>query len=72
MIRKSALDILYTGQTSCRFIDVNDVLMHTVLSTSEIALIDMPEILLRMKVAHEHSLDDLKGIFNFVMNRVAR
>ena len=35
-----------------------------------IALVDMPEVLLRMKVANNHSLKELQEIFNIVMNKL--
>jgi hypothetical protein len=31
----------------------------------------MPEVLLRMKVASNHTLEELQGIFNQVLNKVA-
>lgn len=37
----------------------------------DVALIDMPEILLRMKIANNHSLEELQDIFNFIMNKMA-
>ena len=34
------------------------------------ALIDMPEVLLRMRIASEHTLDELKEILNEILTRV--
>jgi hypothetical protein len=33
-------------------------------------LIDMPEVLLRMKIASEYSLKELQTVFNTVANRI--
>lgn len=38
----------------------------------DVALVDMPEVLLRMKVANSHSLVELQEIFNIVMNKLAK
>jgi hypothetical protein len=35
-------------------------------------MVDMPEILLRMKIANELSLKDLESIFNKVCNQVKK
>ena len=35
-------------------------------------LIDMPEILLRMKIGNDYTLDELKGIFNKVCNSIKK
>ena len=45
--------------------------MQALLTNIDIALVDMPEVLLRMKVAHSHSLSDLQDMFNFIMNKLA-
>ena len=42
------------------------------MSNIPIALIDMPDIMLRMKVVSDHSLSEIQKIFNHVLNRVAK
>ena len=36
-----------------------------------VVMCDMPALLLRMKIVENHSLDDLRDIFDFVLNKVA-
>ena len=33
-------------------------------------MIDMPEVLLRMKIASEYSLKELQNVFNTVANKI--
>lgn len=56
---RSALDLLYSKQSASRFLEVNDILMQAMLTNMDVALVDMPELLLRMKIASTHSLEDL-------------
>lgn len=71
-LMESSYDMLYTNESPSKFFELNDVLMQGLLTNLDIALIDMPEVLLRMKIANEHSLKDLQDIFNFVMNKLRR
>jgi len=68
----NAAELIYTKQSTSRFLQINDILMQGLLTNMEIALVDMPEVLLRMNIAHNHSLEDLQDIFNFIMNKVSR
>jgi len=67
-----SIETLFTKESSSRFLEVNDILMQAMMANIDVALVDMPEILLRMKVAHSHSLSDLQEILNFVMNKLAK
>ena len=42
------------------------------MSQSEVVMIDMPELLLRMKIVNEHSLAEIQQIFNYVLNKISR
>ena len=45
--------------TTVNFLELNDIMMQGLLTNLNIALVDMPEVLLRMKVANNHSLQEL-------------
>ena len=45
--------------TTVNFLELNDIVMQSLLTNLNIALVDMPEVLLRMKVANNHSLHEL-------------
>ena len=45
---------------------------YAILSQTNIALIDMPELLLRMKIVNDYSLTEIQQIFNYVLNKVYR
>jgi len=67
---KAATELLYTKETNTRFLEVCDITMLSLLTNVDIALVDMPELLLRMKIAHSHSLAELQDIFNFIMQKL--
>jgi hypothetical protein len=61
---------LTCGQNISNFYELaNTVLLELLISKRDFVLIDMPELMLRMKVASMFSLDQLKEIFNDVLNR---
>ena len=64
--------MLFSNESSSKFLELNDVLMQGLLTNMNIALVDMPEVLLRMKIANNHSLTELQEIFNIVMNKLRR
>lgn len=43
-----------------------------VLNRPHIYMIDMPELLVRLRIAHENTLEELQEVFDFVLNKVAR
>ena len=47
-------------------------MLQAILNNQPIALIDMPDLLLRMKVVSSHSLAEIQQIFNYVLNKVAK
>ena len=51
--------MLFTKATHPKFLEVGDVTMLSLLTNTDIALVDMPELLLRMKVGNDHSLAEL-------------
>ena len=54
-----AVETIFTSESSSKFIELNDIVMQGLLTNINIALVDMPEVLLRMKVANNHSLKEL-------------
>lgn len=42
-----------------------------ILNRPNIYLIDMPQLLIRLRIAEENSLESLKDMFDFVLNKVA-
>ena len=73
LVIESAIENIFTGDDrGSDYLEVNEVLMKTLPTNIDIALVDMPELLLRMKVAHAHSLADLQDMLNFIMNKLAK
>ena len=54
------------------FPELERILVETILSQREAVLFDMPEILLRMKIAANTPLKDLQDMFNAIMNSIAK
>ena len=50
--------------------ELNHIMLQAIMNEVPIAMIDMPEILLRMKVVTDYSLEEIQKIFNHVLNRV--
>ena len=65
-------ETIFTPESTAKFHQLNDVVMQGLLSGRDIALVDMPEILLRMKIGASYSLKELQDIFNVVMNKLAK
>jgi hypothetical protein len=61
-----------TPKSSSPFYDLsNSVLFEALVSKKDLVLIDMPELMLRMKVASMFSLEQLRDIFNDILNKVS-
>ena len=69
---ESAIELLYTKETAARFLELNDLTMLSLMANMDVALVDMPELLLRMKIANDHSLEELQDIFNVIVNKMKR
>ena len=54
------------------YLELNHVLLEAVSSHQEVVLCDMPDLLLRMKIAATYSLQELETIFNEILNKVVR
>lgn len=54
------------------FYEINNTLCEALLSRIPVVLADMPELLLRMKLGSQFSLQELKEIFNVVMNKIRK
>jgi hypothetical protein len=62
-----------SGKSLSNFYELeNSILTDILLSKKDFVLIDMPEVMLRMKVASMYSLDQLKDIFNDILNKVSQ
>ena len=53
-------DLVFTDENHSRHFELNQVLFQAVLTQSRVALVDMPELLLRMKVVSELSLVEVQ------------
>ena len=51
--------MIFTNETTSRFLEIADIALLSLVTEMDIVLVDMPEILLRMKVGHNHSLAEL-------------
>ncbi len=61
-----------SGKSLSNFYELeNSLLTDILLSKKEFVLIDMPEVMLRMKVGSMFSLDQLKDIFNDILNKIS-
>ena len=61
---KLAQTTILSDNYNSHFPRLNHIVLEAIASGSEIALIDMPEVLLRLKIAEKYSLDELKSILN--------
>ena len=55
-----------------QFHEINHLVQECLAAGIPTVLIDMPEILLRMKIGKERSLAELEDIFNHVANKIHR
>ena len=55
-----------------QFHEVNHLLIQSLEYGAQTVLIDMPEILLRMKIGNEYTLPELEAVFNRVANKIYR
>ena len=55
-----------------QFYEINHLVQECLAAGLPTVLIDMPEILLRMKIGKERSLAELEAIFNNVANKIHR
>lgn len=47
--------------------EVQHVFMQMLMNRFEVVMVDMPQVLLRMKIAENHTLNELVEIFNAVL-----
>ena len=63
---------IHSGESRCNFFELeNTVLFEMLLGKREFVMIDMPEVMFRMKVASLYTLEQLKEIFNDLLNKIA-
>ena len=60
------------GFPICNYYDIDHAVLFELLAAKkDFVMIDMPELMLRMKVASMYTLDQLKDIFNDILNKIA-
>jgi hypothetical protein len=70
-LKKTAFEkCLNSGKTTSYFPRISQITLEALSRGNNVALVDMPEVLLRMKIASEYSLDDLKAILNDILTKV--
>ena len=63
---------IFTDENQSRHFEINQIICQALLTQTDVAMIDMPELLLRMQVVNNHSLAEIQQIFNFILNKIAR
>lgn len=71
LLMKSSMESIFTNQSPSKYFQLNDIVLYLLLLGQDVTLIDMPELLLRMKIGSMYSLDELNKIFNSILNRVS-
>lgn len=52
------------------FPKINQIVIEALAYGQQVVLIDMPEVLLRLKIAQNHSLEELRIILNQILNKI--
>ena len=52
------------------YYELNNFLVEAVAMGVPVVMIDMPEVLYRMKIVNDHTLKELEGMFNTIANRL--
>ena len=60
------------NQSASQFYQINDILIKCIEENIQPILVDMPQILLRMKICKDHKLQDLEAIFNKICNKIVK
>lgn len=71
-VMRSMIKDLVLSDESSQFHDLNVLLIEALEAGVPTFMVDMPEILLRMKIGNEHSLKDLEKMFNKVCNLIKK
>ena len=66
------ISTLVLSDEPSQFHDLNVLLIEALEAGIPTVMVDMPEILLRMKIANEYTLKDLEKIFNKVCGKIKR
>ena len=61
---------VFTDENQSRHFEINQIICQALMSQTDVALIDMPELLLRMHVVANHSLTEIQQMFNFILNKI--
>ena len=68
----ASTEIVLSENFNSNFPKLNSIVIQALVAGQDVALIDIPEILLRMKIAANHTLEELNDIFNQILNKVAK
>lgn len=52
--------------------EVKQAFLQSIMFGKEVIMIDMPTVMLRMKVVETHSLQELTDMFNFILDKMQR
>ena len=63
---------VFTDENQSRHFEINQIICQALMSQTDVALIDMPELLLRMHVVANHSIAEIQQMFNFILNKISR
>ena len=71
-VQNMVREFVMSDQEQSQFHEVNHFLYQSLAVGAPVVLIDMPEILLRMKIGSEYTLAELEAVFNRVANKIHR
>lgn len=52
------------------FYELNNFMVEAISLGVPVVMVDMPEVLYRMKIANDYTLKELEGMFNTIANRI--
>ena len=58
-LMESARENIFTNENQSIHVEINQILLQAIMLQQDVALIDMPQLLLRMKIVNEHSLAEI-------------
>lgn len=63
-------NILSSSNYPSIFYELNRILIESIINNQDTLLCDMPELLLRMQIATEYSLEEMQEMFNETMSSI--
>ena len=71
-LRQIMFKYLFFDKRQSQFHELNQFVLSAVELGIPTVLIDMPEIVLRLQIGNEHSIDELNQMFNQIANKIKR